>query len=273
MPTASIDVRELLKAGAHFGHRAARWNPKMEPYIHSQREGIYIIDLIKTVEHLERALDFVEKTASEGKQILFVGTKRHLRESVKTAAESAKMPYVIERWFGGTLTNFSTIGKRVKYLRETEEELESGKLAETMSKREIGEVREDLVKLNTLFGGLKTMTELPAALFVVDAITDSIAIREAVRLSIPIVAIVDTNADPEPIDYVVAANDDAINSVSLIGNLVAEGIARGRARIRKTPSKPADKPAHHAYRQAGQTDGAAKTKQESKGDAPQTRTD
>ncbi len=237
MPTTDIDVRELLKAGAHFGHRSTHWNPKMRPYIHSLRQGIYIIDLIKTVEQLERALDFVEQTTAEGKQILFVGTKRHLRPSVKAAAATAKMPYVIERWFGGTLTNFATIGKRVKFLRETEENLESGKLAESMSKREIGEVREDLIKLNTSFGGLKQMTKLPAAVFVADALTNQIAIKEAARLGIPVIAIVDTNADPSQVEYVIAANDDAVSSVGLISNLLAEAALRGRNQAKKLAPK------------------------------------
>ena len=231
--TYNIDVKELLKAGAHFGHRSKHWNAKMRPYIHSLREGIYILDLLKTAERLQQALEFVEELASNGKQIIFVGTKQHLRGAVKTAATAASMPYVIERWFGGTLTNFPTISQRLKYFKDLETKFETGELAQTHNKRELGEVKEELAKLNQMFGGLKDLSGLPGAIFLVDVLTDKIAVKEAQRLEIPTIGIVDSNADPTVINYPIPANDDAVSSVSLISNFIAEAINRGHQRVAK----------------------------------------
>jgi len=237
MATATkVDVRELLKAGAHFGHKAAHWNPRMRPFIHSKRGGIYIIDLIQTSERLGKALEFVEKLASEGKQVLFVGTKRHTRQVVKEAAVAAGMPYVYEHWLGGTLTNFDTISGRVKHLKKLEEMQASGELAESRNKREQGELKEEMAKLNQTFGGIKDMDKIPAALFIADVVTERTAAREAIRLGVPVVGIVDTNANPEGIDYVVPANDDAVSTVKLIAEAISDAIVAGKAK-----QKPAAK--------------------------------
>lgn len=227
-----VDVRELLKAGAHFGHKTSRWDPKMKPYIHSERGGIYIIDLIQTSAKLNQALGFVESVAAEGRQVLFVGTKRHIKDIVRKAAESAKMPYVNQRWLGGTLTNFETIFKRVKQLKRLDEQLESGELAENSSKRELGETKEEIVKLNLAYGGIKILAGLPAAIFVADCIGDRIAVREARRLGIPVLGIVDTNANPQEVDYPIPANDDAVSCVSLISNAVAAAVLAGKAKAK-----------------------------------------
>jgi small subunit ribosomal protein S2 len=235
--TNDIDVRELLKTGAHFGHKPSHWNPKMKPYIHSKRGGIYIIDLIQTAEKLKLAAEFLEEVAAGGKPVLFVGTKRHLQQTVKAAAESSGMPYVVEHWFGGMLTNFETIHGRVKQLNTLEEEKQSGELTEGRNKREISELEEEISSLNTAFGGIKDMENLPGALFVADAVTERIAIKEAKRLHIPVVAIVDTNGDPSSVDYVIPANDDAVSAVALISQTVAQAVAAGAAKYKN--AKPA----------------------------------
>jgi len=227
--TNSVDVRELLKAGAHFGHKTAYWNPKMKPYIHSERSGIYIIDLLKTTDLLEEAASFAESVAAKGKQILFVGTKRHLRGVVQKAALAAGMPYVTERWFGGMLTNFETISGRVKYLQKLEEKVDSGQLAETASKREVGEAKEEIAKLNISFGGIKELKGTPGAIFVADCLNDRIATAEANRLGVPVMGIVDTNADPTPVDFPIPCNDDAVGAVGLVIDYIAQAVLRGKA--------------------------------------------
>lgn len=232
-----VDVRELLKAGAHFGHKTAHWNPMMEPYIYGKRGGIYIIDLIQTAERLTNALRFLEKTAANGKQVLFVGTKRHIREVVRASAEAASSPYITERWLGGTLTNFETISGRVKHLKSLEEQDSSGELKENYNKREIGVIHEEIAKLNMTFLGIKEMKNLPGAVFVADALGDRTAVREAVRLGIPVVAIVDTNASPEGIEHVIPANDDAVSTISLISDLVSQAIQAGKAKQKAAPEE------------------------------------
>lgn len=244
MPTKTtdgVDVRQLLKAGAHFGHKTAYWNPKMKPYIHSAKGGIYIIDLIQTAQMLEEAANYLEHLTAERKQVLFVGTKRHLRSVVQKAATTAKMPYVSERWFGGLLTNFETISKRVKYLEKLEEQLESGQLAEKLSKRELGETKEEIAKLNTNFGGIKELKGVPAAVVVADCLYDRIAITEARRLGVAVVGICDTNANPTEVDYPIPANDDAVGSVSIILNYLADAVAKGKAAAPKAKVKPEGK--------------------------------
>lgn len=227
--TGDIDVRELLKAGAHFGHRPNHWNPQMKPYIHSKRGGIYILDLIKTAAHLKTAANFLESSAAEGKDILFVGTKRHIQRIVKEAAIKAGMPYITERWYGGILTNFATFSKQIKRLKQLEEQDKTGELGEARSKRETGELREEIERLNTAFGGIKDIDRVPQVMFVADVVTEKTAIREAIRLGIPVVAIVDTNGDPTNIDYVIPANDDAVSAVELVCNVVADAVAAGVA--------------------------------------------
>lgn len=227
---AKVDVKDLLAAGAHFGHKTSHWNPKMRPYIYARRGNIYIIDLVKTAVDIERALDFVREVAAGGKNVLYVGTKRHLREVVREVATAAGMPYVTNRWLGGTLTNFATIHQRIKHLRQLEDKLKSGELKETYNKREVGEFAEEAAKLRETLDGIRDMDELPAAVFVTSAKADRIAVAEASRLGMPVIAIADTNADPELVDYVIAANDDAASTVKLIGEYVAAAIAEGRAR-------------------------------------------
>lgn len=231
-----VDVKELLEAGAHFGHKTSHWNPKMRPYIHSQRGHIYIIDLVKTAAAIEQAAEFVRDVAQAGKQVLFVGTKRHLRDAVRTAAEDARMPYVVNRWFGGTLTNFATIHKRVQYLKKLEEQLSSGELKDTYNKKEIADFQEEADKLNESFYGLKEMDRLPGALFVAGVHTDYIAVQEAHRLGIPVVGVVDTNANPELVDHVIPANDDARSTIQLVSQLIAQAAQEGASKA-KTKAK------------------------------------
>ncbi|MEX0748445.1 MAG: 30S ribosomal protein S2 [Candidatus Saccharimonadales bacterium] len=224
---SSIDIKTLLEAGAHFGHKTSRWNPKMAPYIHSKRGGIHIIDLDQTVTRLETALNFIESVAASGKKVLFVGTKKHIAPTVQAAAEASGMPYVTQRWFGGMLTNFTTISERVKRLKQLNEELESGELNDSYNKREVLEFSEERDKLAKDFNGILEMDKVPGALFVSDVLTEKTAIREATRLGIPVIAIVDTNGDPGLIDYVIPANDDAVKAVKLIADAVSEAIKGG----------------------------------------------
>ncbi len=225
-----IDIKELLSAGAHFGHKTGRWNPKMAPFIHSQRDGIHIIDLGQTVERLETAMHFLSNTAATGKQILFVGTKRQAQEIVKEAAIASKQPYVTERWFGGMLTNWNTISERVKHLKDLEARMQSGEFASRYSKLEVQRFQEEIDELNRKYGGVKELNGRPGAIFIVDVVTESNAVKEANRIGIPIVAIVDSNADPTLITYPIPANDDAIKTISLITSFVREAVEEGRAK-------------------------------------------
>lgn len=234
---ASVDIKKLLEAGAHFGHRTSRWHPKMAPYIHSKRGGNHIIDLTKTVEELEIALSFVEKTAAEGKQVLFVGTKKQAQEIVKKAAQATNMPFVTERWLGGMLTNRNTIGARIKHLKDLEAKMEGGQLAGKYSKLEIQRFQEEIDEMNFLYGGIKELSAKPGLVFVVDVINEANAIREAKRLGLPIVAIVDSNADPSDIDYPIPANDDAIKTIQLIVDYIQSAVEAGKEKH----SKKADK--------------------------------
>jgi small subunit ribosomal protein S2 len=223
----AVDIKALLASGAHFGHKTSRWHPKMAPYIHSKRAGTHIIDLTKTVEGLDKALAFLEKTTADGKQVLFVGTKRQAKDILKAAAEEAKMPFVTERWMGGMLTNVKTISERVKRLKNLETRMASGELASRYNKLEVQRFQEEIDSLNFKYGGIKDMNGQPGALFVVDVLAEENAIKEARRLNIPVVAIVDTNANPDAIDYVIPANDDAIKSVQLITDYVKQAIENG----------------------------------------------
>lgn len=232
-----VDIKELLAAGAHFGHKTERWHPKMAPYIHSKRGGTHIIDLTKTVANLEDALAFLTKTAAAGKQVLFVGTKRQAQDIVKQAALDVHMPYVTERWLGGMLTNWNTIGGRVKHLQELENRLASGELANRYSKLEVQRFQEEIERMNVLYGGVKELNARPGAMFVADIVSDANAVREARRLKVPIVAIVDTNADPSLVDYPIPANDDAIKTIQLIVNYVKDAVATGQASAKKTADK------------------------------------
>ena len=222
--SVKIDIKQLLEAGVHFGHKTSRWHPKMAPYIHSKRQDSHIIDLAKTVEALEKALPVITKTVESGKKVLFVGTKKQSKEAVRTTAESVNQPYVVERWVGGMLTNSGTINQQIKKLKTLEKRMATGELAKRYSKLEVQRYAEEIEALNTRYGGIKNLMGRPGIVFVTDAIADANAIREAKVLNIPVVALVDINVNPEGIDYVIPANDDAIKGVQLLLDYVAEAV-------------------------------------------------
>lgn len=222
-----VSMKQLLEAGVHFGHQTRRWNPKMAPYIFTERNGIYIIDLQKTVKKVDEAYDFLRSVAEEGKSILFVGTKKQAQEAVKEEALKSGMFYVNERWLGGMMTNFATIRKSINRLKELEAMEEDGTF-EVLSKKEVLALKREQEKLEKSLGGIKDMEELPGALFIVDPRKERIAVAEAKKLNIPIVAIVDTNCDPDEIDYVIPGNDDAIRAVKLLTSRMADAVIEGR---------------------------------------------
>ncbi|MBR3324197.1 30S ribosomal protein S2 [Candidatus Saccharibacteria bacterium] len=223
-----VDMKALLEAGAHFGHKTSRWHPKMAPYIHSKKQGAHIINLDKTVEALEKALPAITEIAKKDKKILFVGTKKQMKDTVKAAAESVEMPYVTVRWVGGTLTNVETVNRQIRKLKDLEKKMASGELENRYSKLEVQRFQEEIDLLNERYGGIKNMSEQPAAIVVVDACEDKNAIKEANNLNIPVFAITDTNVDPTNIDYVIPANDDAIKATSLILDYIVAAIKEGR---------------------------------------------
>lgn len=225
-----VDIKALLESGAHFGHKTSRWHPKMAPYIHSKRQEAHIINLEKTVEALEKALPEITKIVAGGKKVLFVGTKKQLKELVKVSAESVEMPYVTVRWIGGMLTNVDTITRQIKKLKELERRMASGELEKRYSKLEIQRFQEEIDLLNNRYGGIKELTEQPGAIIVTDSIVDKNAIKEANVLGIPVFAIVDTNVDPTTIDHVIPANDDAIKAVQLILDYFVSAIKAGQAK-------------------------------------------
>ena len=227
--SVKVDIKQLLEAGVHFGHKTSRWHPKMAPYIHSKRQDSHIIDLTKTVEGLEKALPAITKAVEGGRKVLFVGTKKQVKEAVREAAESVNQPYVVERWVGGMLTNSATVNQQIKKMKTLEKRMESGELAKRYSKLEVQRYAEEIESLNTKYGGIKDLMGRPGILFVTDAIADANAIREAKTLNIPVVAIVDTNVNPEGIDYVIPANDDAIKGVKLLLDYVIEAIKEAKA--------------------------------------------
>jgi len=224
---AETGIAELLEAGVHFGHQTRRWNPKMRRFIHGERSGIYIIDLLKTAVLLEQAREFVGALAHRGGTVLFVGTKKQARDTIRDVAESAGMPYVNNRWLGGLLTNFQTINLRIRRLHDLERFEAEGQLA-LLPTRERMARQADLAKLRLNLGGVKDMQRVPDAMFVIDLKTEAIAVREAQRLRIPIIGLVDTNCDPDGIDFVIPGNDDAIRSCSLITKAIGDIVAEGR---------------------------------------------
>jgi small subunit ribosomal protein S2 len=220
-------IKELLEAGAHFGHQTSRWHPAMKKYIFTKRNGIHIIDLEQTAAMLDKACDFVREVAAEGGNILFVGTKKQAQESIEQEAERCGMFYVNQRWLGGVLTNFATIQARIDYLVRLEDQQSRGDF-ERLPKKEALKIEEEIVKLNRQMGGFKELTKLPDALFIIDPTKERIAIAEARRMSIPIVSIVDTNCNPDDIDYPIPANDDAIRTIKLICSKIADAIIEGK---------------------------------------------
>ena len=222
-----ISMKQLLEAGVHFGHQTRRWNPKMAEYIFTERNGIYIIDLQKTVKKVEEAYNFIKEVAASGKDILFIGTKKQAQESIESEAIRANMFYVNQRWLGGMLTNFKTIRKRIVRLNELEKMEEDGTF-EVLPKKEVINLRAEKEKLQKNLGGIKNMSGNPGAIFVVDPRKEKIAIQEAHILGIPIVAIVDTNCDPEEVDYPIPGNDDAIRAVKLLTSKIADAVIEAR---------------------------------------------
>lgn len=234
----AVDIKKLFEAGAHFGHKASRWHPKMAPFIHSKRDGGHIIDLSKTVESLDAAAAFINQTAAEGKQILLVSTKKQAQEIIRKIADKTNMPYVTERWLGGMLTNRNTMGERVKHLKDLELRMQSGQLANKYSKLEVQRYQEEIDQMNHLYGGIKEMAARLGAIFIVDIQHDHIAVKEATKLKIPIVAICDTNTDPTPINYPIPANDDAIKSIQLICGVIKEAIMSAQHKTAKNVNSP-----------------------------------
>ena len=226
---AKITIQTLLDAGCHYGHQTRRWNPKMKPYIFGERNGIYILDLKQTMLGADAAYTFLKNVASKGGRVLFVGTKKQAQEPIATEAARANMPYINQRWLGGMLTNFVTMRSRIKRLEELEAMVEDGRMA-TLPKKEQALKNKELLKLQLNLGGVRDMTSLPQALFVVDSKREENAIREANRLHIPVVSLLDTNSDPDVVDYGIPANDDAIRSISLMCQLAANAILAGNGK-------------------------------------------
>jgi small subunit ribosomal protein S2 len=237
MATVNVDIKKLLEAGAHFGHKTSRWHPKMAQYIHSKRNGSHIVDLTKTVSGLENALDFVTNTVAAGKPILLVGTKRQAQDIVLDLANDTKQPYVVNRWLGGMLTNWPTVSTQIKRLKDIENKMASGELAAKYNKLEVQRFQEEIDRLNNLYGGIKDMPARPGAVFVVDINNDINAVREARKLNVPVIALVDTNADPTMADYVIPCNDDAIKTLQLIADYLKQAIETGKAKAAKATDK------------------------------------
>jgi small subunit ribosomal protein S2 len=258
--STEVTMKALLEAGVHFGHQTKRWNPKMRPFIFTERHGIHIVDLQQTVVMLEEACNFVSKIAADGGKVVFVGTKKQAQDTVRTESARCGQFYVDRRWLGGTLTNFVTIRSRLRYLADLEEQFASGQIFALPKQEQIIKERE-LGRLRLSLGGLKDLNQLPAALFVVDPKREHIAIAEAHRLGIPVIAMVDTNCDPDQIDYVIPANDDAIRSVRIIAGRIADSIIEGRTLVESRmaddapaaaqSSAPAPAPAAEAPAPAG----------------------
>ena len=224
-----VSMKALLEAGAHFGHQTRRWDPRMKPFIFTQRNGIHIIDLQQTVRRLEEAVEWVSQTVAEGGTILFVGTKKQAQETIEAEATRCGMPYVNSRWLGGTLTNFTTIQGRIDHLVRLEDALERGEFGR-MAKKEVLKIEEEIIRLNRHFGGIKELTKLPAAVFIVDPSMEYIAVAESNRVSVPIVAMTDTNCNPELIDWPIPSNDDAIRAVRLVTARIADAVIEGKNR-------------------------------------------
>ena len=234
---STVTIKDLLEAGVHFGHQTKRWNPKMKKYLFGERNGIYIIDLQKTLKKFQEAQEFVHELAARGGTVLFVGTKKQAVDTVQEEAQRASMYYVNRRWLGGTLTNFQTITKSISRLKQLEDMKATGKF-EAFSKKEVLRLEREMHKLNNVLMGIKAMEQLPGAVFVIDPKKEHIAIREARRLAIPVIAVVDTNCDPDEVDYPIPGNDDAIRAVRLITARLADSIIEGRGAAAKAGEVP-----------------------------------
>lgn len=237
-----LSLKGLLEAGAHFGHQTEKWNPKMKKYVYGEKNGIYIIDLAKTIPLAKNAYDFLKKTAGEGKPVLFVGTKRQAADVVAKAAQDCGANYVTSRWLGGMLTNYKTVAQSIDKIRKVEKMKETGDFG-LLTKKERINIEKEVIKLEKTLGGIKEMRKLPGALFVIDPNNERIAIQEANNLGIPVVAITDTNCDPTGVDYVVPGNDDAIKSVSMFTEYFANSVAEGMALAKKNNKLAKDKDA------------------------------
>lgn len=239
-----VDIKQLLEAGAHFGHKTSRWHPKMAGYIHSKRGDNHIIDLNHTVEAFETALEFIESVASKGGQVLFVSTKRQAKEIVQEAAIKAGMPFVTERWLGGMLTNRNTISVRIKHLKDLEAKMDSGELASRYNKLEVQRFQEEIDLMNRKFGGIKDMHARPGAVFVLDMIEDDNAIKEATKMGIPVVALADTNANPTIVKYPIPCNDDAVKALQLACDYVVAAVELGKSKVKAPATEKASETAN-----------------------------
>ncbi len=226
MPQSDVTMKALLEAGVHFGHRTRRWNPKMRPFIFTERNGIHIIDLGQTLTQVHKSYDMARDITAKGGVVLFVGTKRQAQDTIQREAERSGMPFVSQRWLGGTLTNFQTIRKRVRYLHNLEARRSRGEL-ELITKKEALDIEREIEKLNRRLGGIKNLETLPDAIFIIDVRREHIAVKEANILNIPIIGMVDTNCDPEPVDHVIPSNDDAIRAIKLITGAIADAALEG----------------------------------------------
>ena len=229
----AVDMKALLEAGVHFGHKTSRWHPKMAPYIHSKRQESHIIDLVKTVEALEEVLPVITKTVASGKKVLFVGTKKQAKDIVKAAAVSANQPYVTERWVGGMLTNVNTMNTQLKKLKDLEKRMDSGDLEKRYNKLEVQRFQEEIDELNGKYGGIKDLSGKPGLVIAMDIISDANAVREAKKLGVPVIGLVDTNANPDDVDYVIPGNDDAIKGLSLLLDYFVAAVAEGAKKEEK----------------------------------------
>jgi len=232
----AVSIKQLLESGVHFGHQTRRWNPKMARYIFGERNGIYIVNLEKTEQELQKACDFLRKLAAEGEYILFVGTKKQAQQEIVNEAKRCEMFYVDQRWLGGTLTNFETIRKSIKRLDEIERMRDDGTFNK-LKKKEVAIYTKEMSKLLKNLSGIRKMDKLPGALFVVDAKKEETAVKEARRLNIPVVALLDTNSDPDVIDYVIPGNDDAIKSIRIVTSAIAEAVLEGKSKFDKSRKK------------------------------------